>query len=261
MADLAHLAAHADALRAAHRPGDPLILVNVWDGWSARTVAATPGVEAVATASHSIAEARGYPDGEQIPVQEMLEAVTVVAASVDLPVTADLESGYGDAGETVARAIAAGAVGANLEDALRPIDEHAEQVAAARAAGERAGVGFVINARTDEYLKGAGDRDRAIAAGRAYLDAGADCVFVPGVADPQEIAALVEAFDGRLSVIGSPKAPPIPELARLGVARISVGPGSMGVAAAALRDAAAALLGRGPYPAGLGFRPPSPSAD
>lgn len=252
----ADLGAKADALLTAHRPGDPLILVNAWDAWSARVVAETPGCQAIATASHSIAAAHGYPDGEQIPLQEMIEAIRLIASVVDLPVTADLEGGYGDAGATVAAAIDAGAVGGNLEDHLRPAEEHARAVAAARAAGDAAGIHFVINARTDEYLLGAKDVDRAIAAGHTYLDAGADCVFVPGAGSAEDVAALVKAFDGRLSLIGSPKSLPMDELASLGVARISVGPGSLGIAAAALRDGAAQLLARNTYPDTLTYRPP-----
>lgn len=251
-------AALADTLRAAHRSGEPLILVNAWDGWSARTVAATPGCEAIATASHSIAEARGYKDGENIPVDEMIAAIAIIVAAVELPVSADLEAGYGDTGATVAAAIAAGVVGCNLEDQAGPIDAHVARVAAARTAGDEAGVPIVINARTDEYLKGGRVRARAIDAGRAYLDAGADCIFVPGVKDADEIRVLAEAFDGRISVLGSPAAPSLAELAKLGVARVSVGPGSMGVAAAALADAAQSLIGRGDYPETLAFRPPSP---
>ncbi len=250
------LAAKADALLAAHRSGQPLILVNAWDAWSARVVAQTPGCQAIATASHSIAAAHGYADGEQIPVEEMIEAVRLIASVVDLPVTADLEAGYGDAGTTVAAAIEAGAVGGNLEDQLRPADEHAEAVAAARRAGTAAGIHFVINARTDEYLLGEKNLDRAIEAGRTYLDAGADCIFVPGAGAPDDVAALVAAFDGRLSLIVSPKALPLSELARLGVARVSVGPGSLGIAAAALRDGAAQLLGHDGYPDTLTYRPP-----
>lgn len=250
------LAAKADALLAAHRPGDPLILVNAWDAWSARIVAETPGCLAIATASHSIAAAHGYPDGEQIPVAEMIEAIRLIASVVDLPVTADLEAGYGDAGATVTAAIEAGAVGGNLEDQLKPAAEHAEAVAAARAAGDAAGIHFVINARTDEYLLGEKSLDRAISAGRTYLEAGADCIFVPGAGSRDDVAALVAAFDGRLSLIVSPKALPMAELARLGVARVSVGPGSLGVAAAALRDGAAQLLSRGAYPDTLAYRPP-----
>ncbi|CAN5329203.1 isocitrate lyase/phosphoenolpyruvate mutase family protein [soil metagenome] len=252
----ADLAARAQTLLAAHRPGDPLILVNVWDAWSARVVAATPGCRAIATASHSIAAAHGYADGQQIPVVEMIQAIRLIASVVDLPVTADLESGYGDVAATVAAAIDAGAVGGNLEDRLRPPDEHAQAVAAARAAGGAAGIHFVINARTDEYLLGEKDLDRAIGAGRTYLDAGADCIFVPGAGNPDDVTALVDAFDGRLSLIGSPKLPALSELARWGVARVSVGPGSLGMAASALRDGAAALLSFGAYPGTLGYRPP-----
>lgn len=255
---MSDLAALADTLRAAHRPGDPLIVVNVWDGWSARTVAAAPGCEALATASHSIAEARGYADGENIPVEEMLASISVIAAATTLPVSADLESGYGDTGATVAAAIAVGVVGANLEDKAQGIDEHVARVGAARAAGDAAGVGFVINARTDEYLKGEKVRAKAMDAGRAYLDAGADCVFVPGVADAETIGMLAQAFDGRLSVFAGPKSPPLAELAALGVARVSFGPGTMGLAASALSEAAATLLDRGDYPADLAFRPPAP---
>ncbi|MBA3338214.1 MAG: isocitrate lyase/phosphoenolpyruvate mutase family protein [Geodermatophilaceae bacterium] len=250
------LADKADALLAAHRPGDPLVLVNTWDAWSARVVAQTAGCVAVATASHSIAAAHGYADGEHIPVAEMIEAIRLIASVVDLPVTADLEAGYGDAGATVAAAIAAGAVGGNLEDRCRPADEHAVVVAAARAAADEAGIHFVINARTDEYLFGDKSLDQAIAAGRTYLAAGADCIFVPGAGTPSDVGALVAAFDGRLSLIGSPRSLPLTELARLGVARVSVGPGSLGIAAAALRDGAAQLLSRGAFPETLSYRPP-----
>ncbi|MDQ3734246.1 MAG: isocitrate lyase/phosphoenolpyruvate mutase family protein [Actinomycetota bacterium] len=250
------LAAKAEALLSAHRSGDPLILVNVWDAWSARVVAETAGCRAVATASHSIAAAHGYPDGEQIPVSEMIEAIRLIASVVDLPVTADLEAGYGDAGATVAAAIGAGAVGGNLEDQQRPADEHAAAVAAAREAGTAAGIHFVINARTDEYLRGERDLNRAISAGRTYLEAGADCIFVPGAGTPSDVAALVAAFDGRLSLIGTPRGLPLTELASLGVARVSVGPGSLGMAAAALRDGAAQLLSGGAFPQTLTYRPP-----
>lgn len=249
-------AQRADALLAAHGSGSPLILVNVWDAWSARLVAETPGCLAIATASHSIAASHGYDDGENIPLPEMIEAIRLIASVVELPVTADLESGYGDAGATVAKAIEAGAVGGNLEDRNGSIPAHAEAVAAARAAGTAAGIHFVINARSDEYTLGGGDVQRAVEAGRAYLDAGADCIFLPLVTAEADIATLVEAFDGRLSVIGSPKAPPLSRLAELGVARVSVGPGSLGLAAAGLRDGAAALLSGGEFPGELTYRPP-----
>jgi 2-methylisocitrate lyase-like PEP mutase family enzyme len=248
----------ADALRALHVAGDPLVLVNAWDAASARVVASAPGCAAVATASWSIAAAHGYPDGEQIPRDEMIAAVGLIARSVDLPVTADLERGYSDAGETIALAIEAGAVGCNLEDsdedALRPTEEHAARVAAARANGEELGVPVVINARTDVWLGGGIPPEERVAAaierGEAYMDAGADCIFVPGLRDLEAIAELCTHFP--VSVFG---ALPRAELAAAGVSRISYGPGGMGIALAALRREAEALLAGGAPPADLGFRP------
>lgn len=243
----------AQRLLDLHTAPELLILVNAWDALTARVIAAA-GAPALATASHSIADAHGYPDGEQIPVDLMVAAVGRIAGCVDIPVSADLESGYGDAGAVVAAAIEAGAVGANLEDDLVPVDRHAAAIAAARAAGDAAGIHFVINARTDEFLKGGQSVDEAIDRGRAYLDAGADCVFVPAALDPADIAALGEAFDGRLSIIAHPKAPPLADLPGLGVARISTGPGTGGVAIRAIDAFARDLLAGGAYPDALTAR-------
>src|SRR4051794_2104002 len=140
----------AEALRALHVAGDPVVLVNVWDAASARTVAAAPGCAAIATASWSIAAAHGFPDGEQIPRDEMIAAVGLIARSVELPVSADLERGYADAGETIALAIEAGAVGCNLEDSLadgspRPAAQHPGRGAAPRADGEEPDGPLAIN--------------------------------------------------------------------------------------------------------------------
>jgi 2-methylisocitrate lyase-like PEP mutase family enzyme len=254
----------AEALRALHRPGEPLVLVNAWDAASARVVAGTPGCQAVATASWSIAAARGLADGEALPRDEMIAAIGIVARAVELPVTADLERGYGDAGETVALAIEAGAVGCNLEDSagdgtLRPAAEHAERVAAARANGEELGVPLVINARSDVYLTGeVPPEERLVAAlerGEAYLDAGADCIFVPGLRDLDELEQLAARMGGPISVLGGAGGPTRDQFAAAGVARISYGPGPMGVATAALRRAAETLLAGGEPPADLGFRP------
>ncbi len=179
------LADEAKTLKALHDASELLVLVNVWDVTSARTIAGLPGTRAIATASHSIAEAHGYEDGENIPLDLMLAAVERIAAAVDLPVTADLEAGYGDVGTTIRRAIGVGAVGANLEDEMRPLAESVAAVRDAISAGEAEGVPFVLNARTDAYLL-AGDRDPAevladaIERGQAFLDEGAACVFVPG---------------------------------------------------------------------------------
>jgi 2-methylisocitrate lyase-like PEP mutase family enzyme len=250
----------AEELRRLHVAPEPLVLVNVWDAASARVVAGVPGCRAVATASWSIAAARGLPDGEAISREEMLEAIAVVARAVDKPVTADLERGFGDVSVTVAGAIEAGAVGCNLEDSdahggLWPAAEHAAVVAAARAAGESAGVPLVINARTDVFLVGgSGGVEEAIERGRQYLEAGADCIFVPGVVDVPTLEQLVAGI-GPVSVFGSAGGPTLAEYARIGVQRVSYGPGPMGVAMAALRRAAETLLTGGEPPADLAYRP------
>ncbi len=259
---MSDVATRAEALRALHRPGDPVVLVNVWDAASARTVAAVPGCRAVATASWSIAAAHGVADGEQLGRSAMLAEVARIVEAVDLPVTADLEGGYGETpeevAETVARAIAVGAVGANLEDRMRPLDQHAAVVAAVRARADREGVPFVVNARTDEFLHGGRRVEEAVRRGRAYREAGADCIFVPGVVDPGLVARLAAELDAPLNVLAGATAPPLGELAAAGVARVSFGPGPMGVAYAALARAAEVLLAGGPHPADLAHRPPVP---
>ena len=267
MSHAAAAAAKAEELRRLHHDPAILVLVNVWDAASARTVASVPGCRAIATASWAMAAARGLADGEAIGREGMLEAVACVASAVGLPVTADLEGGYGatpaEVGETVRRAIAAGAVGCNLEDGvrdgelLRDAQEAAERVAAARAAADAAGVPIVINARTDVYLRGADDPEAAILRGQAYARAGADCVFVPGVTDAGVIKALVDGIDAPVSVLARPGAPSVSELQELGVARVSFGPGPMGVALAALARTASDLLAGGVPADELSYRPPA----
>src|SRR6478752_9878244 len=174
----------AATLLRLHQAPELLTVVNVWDVISARVVTAVEGTTALATASHSIAATYGYEDGEQIPVDLMLEMAGRIAAATDLPVTADLEGGYGDPAETVRRAIGIGVVGANIEDQLRPVAEAAANVEAIMRVAEQEDVDFVLNARTDAFAKGR-DRDPAVnladavERGRAYLDAGAPVVFVP----------------------------------------------------------------------------------
>src|SRR4051794_1128237 len=162
----------AEALRALHDAPELLVLPNVWDAASARTVAALPECRALATASAAIAAARGVEDDDMTRAP-MIEAVGRICEAVALPVTADLQDGYEDTATTIAAAIAAGAVGANLEDKMGDADEHAGRVAAARTAGEAAGVPLVINARTDVFLRADPDVDEAIRRGRLYLEAGA----------------------------------------------------------------------------------------
>jgi 2-methylisocitrate lyase-like PEP mutase family enzyme len=241
-------------LRRLHDDPEPLILVNVWDVASARVVAGLPGCTALATASHSIAAAHGYEDGEQIPLDLMIAAIARITAAVDLPVSADLEAGYGDPETTVRRAIGAGAAGGNLEDEMRPFDEAVAAVEAAVRAGAAEGVPFVLNARTDVFLV-PGDRDRdeivteAVRRGRAFLDAGAACVFVPGRLDAETAAKLVEGIGVRkVSVIAVPGGATPAQFGEVGVARVSFGPWPLREALTTLADVGAHLLAGEPLP-------------
>jgi 2-methylisocitrate lyase-like PEP mutase family enzyme len=230
-------------------------VVNVWDVVSARAIAALPETRALATAGHSIAATFGYADGENIPLEVMLDMVGRIVAATDLPVSADLDAGFGNAGETTRRAIGVGVVGANVEDRLRPLHEAVANVRAIIAAGEAEGVPFVLNARTDAFVRG-GDRPReqtiadAIERGRAYLDAGASLVFVPGILDADTTRELVAGIGaGKISVIGLPGALSAGEYEALGVARISYGPMTQRVALTALQDLGADLYADGVIPA------------
>ena len=255
---MADLATRARALLELHTAPEILTLTNVWDVVSATVVAGTPGVRALATASHSIAATFGYPDGEAIPLDLHLGMVERIVRAVDLPVTMDLEAGYGDPGGTTRRAIEVGVVGGNLEDQMQPLDAAVAAVEAVLAAGRDAGIDFVLNARTDAFLRAGADADRsavlteAIRRGRAYLAAGAPVVFVPGVVAREEVAALVDALGPRkLSLISVPGASlPARELQELGVARVSTGPFTQRVALTALQDAVAGIVGGGTLPAG-----------
>ena len=235
-----------------HTDPELLILVNVWDVASARTVAATAGCRAVATASAAIAAAFGYPDGEIIPIALMLDMLARIVGAVALPVTADLEAGYGDVAGTVGRAIAAGAAGGNLEDQMRPLAESAKAVRTAVRAAELEGVPLVLNARTDAFLAPggrAGALAEALHRGRAFLEEGAGCVFVPGRLDSDQVGSLVEGLGPRkLSVLGLPGTPPPSELVALGVARVSYGPSPHRAALATLAETAEQLLAGAPPP-------------
>jgi 2-methylisocitrate lyase-like PEP mutase family enzyme len=232
----------ATELLRLHQDPTLLTVVNVWDVISAQVVAQVEGTRALATASHSIAASYGYPDGENIPLDLMLEAVKRIVDATDLPVTADLEGGYGDAAETVRRAIGIGVVGANIEDQMKPVAEAARQVEAIMKVAEQEGVDFVLNARTDAFPKGR-DRDRgevmkdSLERGKAFLDAGAPVVFVPAKLTEDEVQTLVEAFGPqRLTMIGIPGVTPLKRLEELGVARVSYGPMAQNVALTALQE-------------------------
>lgn len=244
----------AEQLKALHEAPEILRVVNVWDAISAATIAGLPQTKAIATAGHSIAASLGYADG-MMPLDVALDAVKRIVDAVDLPVTADLDDGYKDPAETVRRAIALGVVGANIEDRLRPFDEAVARVQAIMGAANDEGIAFQLNARTDAIARG-GERpikdsiDDAIARGRAFLDAGAALVFVPGVRTREVIETLVEGIgEGKLSVIGGPGALAAAELQQLGVARVSYGPFPQRVALRALRDLASDLYASGVIPA------------
>ncbi|SIO05469.1 isocitrate lyase/PEP mutase family protein [Agromyces cerinus] len=251
------LADTAAELRRLHTDPELLQVVNVWDVVSATAIAALPQTRAIATASHSIAATFGYPDGEHIPVELMLDMCGRIARAVDVPVSADLEAGYGDAGDTIRRAIGEGIAGANLEDQLKPLPDSVAAVAAAVAAADAEGVPFALNARTDAFLRG---RERpldvniadAIERGRAYLDAGATSVFVPGDFGDEVVDELVTGIGHhRVSVIGLPSVPAPARLEELGVARVSYGPLTQRIALGALQDAAIVLYAGGVPPHGI----------
>ncbi len=247
----------AETLAGLHTAPALLTVVNVWDVISATVVADLPGTKALATASHSIAASYGYADGEVIPVDTMVEAIGRIAAATDLPVSADLEAGYGDPGETTRKAIGVGIVGANLEDQMKPLAEAVAAVEAVVAAGEAEGVPFVLNARTDAFVK-AGDRPRAdvvadaVERGKAFLEAGATCVFVPGKLDEPTVVKLVEGIgERRVSVINVPGSLPQERLQQLGVARVSFGPWTQRLALTAFADFAVSAIRGGNLPDGV----------
>src|SRR3954449_12714201 len=223
------LADRARTLLDLHRAPQILVLANVWDVASARVVAATDGVCALATASHSIASTFGYEDGENIPLDLHLDMVARIVGAVDIPVTMDFEAGYGNPGQTGRRAIAAGGVGGHPEYQMKPLAAAVAAVEAVLAAGRDAGIDFVLNARTDALVRAPRDADRgplvdeAIRRGRAFLEAGAPVVFVPGAIVREEIEALVGALGPqKVSVISVPRhSLPVRELEQLGVARVS----------------------------------------
>jgi 2-methylisocitrate lyase-like PEP mutase family enzyme len=249
----------AERLRGLHHGDGPLTLPNAWDAASARVVEAA-GLPAVATSSSAVAAALGYEDGEAAPVAEMLAAAARVARAVRVPVTVDLEAGYGmEPGELVERLLATGAVGCNLEDTdfasggLVPADAQAERLAAVRAAATAAGVPLVINARVDVFLAGRSRPeaelvDAAVERGSRYLEAGADCVYPIFAKDDATIGRLVTEIPGPINVLYRPGAPTPARLAALGVARVSYGGGLSRLVANALRTAVESITaGHPPY--------------
>ena len=249
----------AEGFRRLHREAGILVLPNAWDVNTARVIESA-GFAAIATSSAGIAWALGYADGERISRGEMLAVVRRIASSVSVPVTADMEAGYGTtpeaAAETARGVVAAGAVGLNLEDGtpdgrLVDVTLHQDRIRAVREAGKASGVQLVINARTDAFeVKEWSPAERLTAAVRranAYRAAGADCLFVPHVSDAATIGHLAREIEGPLNVIAGPPAPAIPELERLGVKRASLGPRVAQAALGLVRRAATELRERGTY--------------
>lgn len=240
----------------------PLVLPNAWDAASARVIEQA-GAKAIATSSAGVSWALGRRDGQGLGRDAMIRVVRSIVETVEVPVTADVEGGYGagsaeDVAETVRAVIAAGAVGVNLEDSPGPNGEvllapeaHAERLRAAREAADAAGGDLVINARTDVYLFQVGAPEtrfaEAVRRSNLYRAAGADCLFVPGVIDPEVIRALVREIDGPVNILAWPGAPTIQELGRLGVARVSLGAGVARAALAATRQIAKEVLEQGTY--------------
>lgn len=243
--------------------GAHLLLPNVWDVASAR-VFEDAGFGALATTSGGIAFSLGYPDRERISREEMLTVVARIACAVAVPVTADVESGYGDrpedAAETARAVIAAGAVGMNLEDAdhrenakLFPLALQLEKIAAVREAAASAGVPIVLNARTDVYLLEIGAPETRMKAAlerlTAFRDAGADCLFIPGLRHPATITKFVQELRHPINILAGPGFPPIPELEQMGVARVTLGSGPMRATLGLVQRMAQELKATGTYKA------------
>jgi 2-methylisocitrate lyase-like PEP mutase family enzyme len=233
--------AKADAFRAMHHASKSLVLLNAWDVASAR-IFEEAGAPAIATTSGGIAFSLGYPDGQKISREEMLAVVARIAAKVKVPVTADVEAGYGDRPEdaalTAQAVIEAGAVGMNLEDvtrdsqnALADLSLQLEKIAAVHETAKRFGVPLVLNARTDVYLAQVGAPetrfDETVRRLSAFRDAGADCLFAPGLRDPVTIGQLVRALNYPINILVGPGSSPVPELQKIGVSRVSVGSSAM----------------------------------
>lgn len=218
----------SSTLLALHRDARVLTLPNAWDPESALMIEAL-GAQAIATTSAVIAHLRGFEDGEGMPADVAIAAIAEITGAVSVPVTADLEAGYGDAFTTVRRAVGVGASGANIEDELRPLDRAIALMEAALAGAAAEGVDLVLNARTDVYLKNGIDPslrfDEAVARGKAYLASGAACFFVPGLKDADTVAALVRELGWHtVSLLGTADGPHPQTWAAIGVARVSYGP-------------------------------------
>ncbi len=247
--------AKAEAFHELHRRGRPLLLVNGWDVASIQAIAAA-GLPAVATSSHAMAASQGYPDGEAIPRDLLVGIVRRIAAAVPIPVSVDIEAGYGGtpeaASQTITALLRAGVAGINIEDGLvggirmlRDANAQAETLSAIRETAWQLSVPLFINARIDTFLLGDGPQcahiDETVRRAQLYLDAGADGIFVPGAEHPATIETLVAMIDAPLNVMATRRSPSLRQLAELGVARISLGAWPHLAQLGMLREMAAAI--------------------
>lgn len=251
----------AARFRTMHSAAPMLVLPNAWDAASARVIELA-GFPAIATTSAGVAMALGYRDGQRMSRDLMIEAIARVTRVATCPVTADIEAGYGatvpEVIETVKAVIATGAVGFNIEDSrpsggasLVDIEYQVELIAALRELANALGIPFVINARVDVYLKEIGEPasrfEQTVRRANAYLQAGADCVYPIGVLPGETIAQLVKAIDGPINIMGGPRQPPLAELERYGVARVSLATSMFYAMLGHLRAVALDIRERGDY--------------
>ena len=241
--------AAADRFHALHTGSEVLLLPNAWDAASAALMA-DAGAQAVATSSAAVAWARGYPDGDALPVTALIDVIAGIARTISVPLTADIEGGYTDdlaiLAQTVTAVIGAGAVGINLEDGHRDPGLHARKIEAARAAAETAGVKLFINARTDVYLAGLAQGDAALAEtlkrAALYAQAGASGIFVPLPIEEDVLSTLAAEISLPLNAMGRPGMPPASRLAELGVRRLSSATGPFRAAYGAMLAATKTFL-------------------
>jgi 2-methylisocitrate lyase-like PEP mutase family enzyme len=251
---------YAETFRGLHKKGDPLVLFNAWDAATAKAIA--KAFPAVATSSAAVASALGFADGEDVPFDMVTSLVSRITAAVSVPVSIDLEAGYGDtpdaAAESAAKILNAGAIGINIEDGLSggkrqlvSLKQHAAKIKAVRDTAQKFGIHLFINARTDPFLRKFGSPgeclDEALRRARAYADAGADGIFVPGLTE----LALIEQFalltPLPVNVMVTQGVPKISDLARVGVQRVSLGPWPMMAAMRVIEQAAAAVAASKQY--------------
>jgi 2-methylisocitrate lyase-like PEP mutase family enzyme len=258
----------ATRFRQLHQGPQPLLLPNAWDAGSARVIEIS-GAQAIATTSAGLAWSRGYSDQYALPVRLLLATVSEIARVIRVPLTVDMEAGYADELGAIAdnaEALAgAGAVGINIEDGTRPPEVLCERIAATKRGASRAGVDLFVNARCDVYLKGLTTPERAleesIRRGLKYREAGADGFFLAGLADPAAIRQVVAAVKLPLNLLVTPALPRIPELAALGVRRVSAGSGISSAVLGLTRRAVRQFLDTGTYDTILEGAMPYPEAN